>query len=212
MRTILFQSGRERPVRHFAKGRLIFRAGEPVNALFFIQEGRVKISAISEQGKEAILLLAGNGEFIGEEALIQNSTSYTTTATAITDCALVAVEVDELQRLLREYPRFTQLFLSFVLARNRQVQESLGDQLFDLSERRLAKILLSLAGLEASGRAKAAIPRFTQQTLAEMVGTTRPRISFFINRFKQLKLIEFKDRELYVNRALRDYLLQGGGL
>jgi CRP/FNR family cyclic AMP-dependent transcriptional regulator len=195
--------------RHFAKGRLIFRAGEPADKLFFVQQGRVKISAVSEQGKEAILVLPGPGDFVGEETIIQNHTSYITTATAITDCALIPVEVEELRRLLAGQPRFSELFLSFLLLRNKQLQESLADQLFDHSEKRLAKILLSLSGIEPGEIPKPVIPDITHQTLAEMVGTTRPRISFFLNRFKKLKLIEYKNRQLYIHSALRNYVLRG---
>ena len=206
---MLSQAGRSRAVRRLTKGQSIFRAGEPAHALFFIQQGKVKISVVSEQGKEAILILPGDGDFIGEDALIPNHTSYVTTATAITDCVLVPIEADELRRLLREHQRFSQVFVSFLVSRNRQLKESLADQLFDHSERRLAKILLSLAGLESEELNDAAVPRITHQTLAEMVGTTRPRISFFISRFRRLKLIAFRGRELYVTRALRDYVLRG---
>ena len=209
MRTILFQPGSRRPVRQFVKGRVVFRADESADALFFIQQGKIKISAVSDQGKEAILLLAGSGEFIGEEALIQNSTSYSTTATTITECTLTPVTVAELRSLLREHQHFSQLFLSFLLARNHQLQESLADQLFDHSEKRLAKILLSLSGIESDETSKAIIPKITHQTLAEMVGTTRPRISFFLNRFKVLKLIEYKNRQLFINSSLRNYVLRG---
>jgi CRP/FNR family transcriptional regulator, cyclic AMP receptor protein len=197
------------PPRHFAKGRLIFRAAEPADTLFFIQQGRVKISAVSEQGKEAILVLPGPGDFVGEETIIQNHTSYITTATAITDCALIPIEVGELRRLLRDQSRFAELFLSFLLLRNKQLQESLADQLFDHSEKRLAKILLSLSGIEPGEIPKPIIPDITHQTLAEMVGTTRPRISFFLNRFKKLKLIEYKNKQLYIHSSLRNYVLRG---
>ena len=206
---MLSQAGRSRAVRRFSKGQAIFQAGEPAHSLFFIQQGRIKISVISDQGKEAILVLPGNGDFIGEEALLSGKSSYLTTATAITDCALLPIEANELRRLLRENQRFSQVFMSFLLSKNRQLQESLADQLFDDSERRLAKILLSLAEAENDGSGKAALPRITHQTLAEMVGTTRPRISFFISRFRKLRLIEFKNRELYVTRSLRDHVFHG---
>ena len=204
---MLSPAGRPGLVRRFIKGQSIFRAGGPLHGLFFIQQGTVKISAVSEQGKEAILVLPGSGDFVGEESLLPDNGSYLTTATAVTDCLLVAIEADELRLLLREHQRFSQAFVSFLLSRNRQLQESLADQLFDYSERRLAKILLSLAGIKNDQIDKAALPRITHQTLAEMVGTTRPRVSFFMSRFRKLKLIEFKNRELYVTHALRDYVL-----
>ena len=195
-----------RAVRHFAKGRLVFRAGEPADVLFLVQHGRVKISAISAQGKEAILVLPRAGDFIGEEAIIHGNSTYITTATAITDSALTPIEVKEFRRLIQEQPGFSELFLSFLLSRNKQLQESLADQLFDQSEKRLAKILLSLSGVENDETSKAVVPQVTHQTLAEMVGTTRPRISFFLNRFKKLKLIEHKSRQLYVCSSLRNYI------
>ena len=204
---MLSQAGRSRAVRRFTKGQAIFQAGETAHSVFFIQQGRIKISAISDQGKEAILILSENGDFIGEDALLSDKSIYLTTATAITVCVLLPIEANELRRLLREEQRFSQAFMSFLLSRNRQLKESLADQLFDYSERRLAKILLSLAEVENDGSGKAALPRITHQTLAEMVGTTRPRISFFISRFRKLKLVEFKNRELYVTRSLRDYVL-----
>ena len=203
VQAMLSHAGHSRAVRRFTKGQPIFLAGEPADTLFFIRQGRIKISALSEHGKEAILLLSGDGDFIGEEALIPDRTSYVTTATAINDCVLLPILADDFRRLLREHQRFSQAFLSFLLSRNRQLMESLADQLFEHSERRLAKILLSLAGPN-----EALVPRTTHQTLAEMVGTTRPRISFFISRFKKLRLIEFKNRELYVTRSLRDYVLR----
>jgi len=204
---MLSQAGRSRAVRRFTKGQAIFQAGETAHSVFFIQQGRIKISAISDQGKEAILILSENGDFIGEDALLSDKSIYLTTATAITVCVLLPIEANELRRLLREEQRFSQAFMSFLLSRNRQLKESLADQLFDYSERRLAKILLSLAEVENDGSGKAALPRITHQTLAEMVGTTRPRISFFISRFRKLKLVEFKNRELYVTRSLRDYVM-----
>ena len=198
-----------RSVRRVGKGRLIFRAGEPADTIFFVCQGRVKIGAVSEQGKEAILVLLGAGDFIGEEVMINRHTSYITTAATITDCVLIPIEVRELRGLLRDQPLFLELFLSFLLSRNKQLQESLADQLFDHSEKRLAKILLSLSGIENDGISKAIIPQITHQSLAEMVGTTRPRISFFLNRFRVLKLIEYKNRQLYVRGSLRNYVLGG---
>jgi len=209
MRTLLPEGSRDSRVRRFAKGELIFREDEPADAMFYIQQGRVKISTVSAQGKEAILALAENGDFIGERALAPGHVSQVTTATAITDCVLLRIEVEKIWRLLRKEQDFLHLFVSFMLYRNSQLQESLVDQLFNQSEKRLAKVLLSLAGLKNKESAGAAVPRVTHQTLAEMVGTTRPRVSFFISRFRKLGLIEYKKKELYVNNTLLDFVSRG---
>ena len=164
---------------------------------------------VSDQGKEAILELAVSGDFIGERALARSYVSREITATAITDCVLLRMEVKEIWRRLRKEESFLHWFVSFLLYRNRQLQESLADQLFNQSEKRLAKILLSLAGLRNKETPGAVAPKLTHQTLAEIVGTTRPRISFFMNRFKKLGLIEYKRKELYVNNTLLDFVLHG---
>jgi CRP/FNR family transcriptional regulator, cyclic AMP receptor protein len=208
LRALLSEAGQEQALRHFAKGGLIFREGEPADAVFYVEQGRVKISTVSEQGKEAILVFATSGDFIGERALIRSDASHVTTATAITDCRLLRVRAEDIWRLLREKQDFSHLLVSFLLSRNNQLQESLADQLCDHSEKRLAKILLSLAGMEQGETLKAVLPRVTHQTLAEMVGTTRPRISFFMNRFKKQRFIEYKNRELLVNQALLTFVLR----
>ncbi|MGA2904012.1 MAG: Crp/Fnr family transcriptional regulator [Candidatus Korobacteraceae bacterium] len=209
MKALLSEAGAGKRVRRFAKGRVIFREGEPGDAVFYIQHGRVKLSMVSNEGKEAILELAGSGDFIGERALTRSYVSRGITATAITDCVLLRMEVKETWRRLRKEESFLHLFVSFLLYRNSQLQESLADQLFNQSEKRLAKILLSLAGLKSKETPGAVAPKLTHQTLAEMVGTTRPRISFFMNRFKKLRLIEYKRKELYVNNALLDFVVGG---
>jgi CRP/FNR family transcriptional regulator, cyclic AMP receptor protein len=208
LRELLSQAGGEKSVRHFARGRTIFRAGDRATTFFLIEQGRIKISAISKEGKEAILLLPGHGDFVGEEALLQEQSTYLNTATAIVDSSLILIRTSEGRRLLREHQRFSQAFLSFLLSENKQLQESLADQLFEDSEKRLAKILLSLAGVESEGQPGTYIPGITQQTFAEMVGTTRPRISFFMNRFRKRGFIEYRDRELYVNKSLWNYVHQ----
>lgn len=206
VRDLLLSSDRDRPLRRFAKGRVILRAGEPADTFFLIQQGRIKISAISANGKEAILLLPGHGDFLGEEALLQEHSTYANTATAITDASLLAVRTGEARRLLREHGHFSQVFVSYLLSKNKQLQESLADQLFEDSEKRLAKILLSLAEIETDKQAGSFVPKITHQTFAEMVGTTRPRISFFMNRFRKLGLIEPGNRELYVSPSLWRYV------
>jgi CRP-like cAMP-binding protein len=209
VRALLPEGRRDGRVRRFAKGRLIFREGEPADAMFYIQRGRVKISTVSAKGKEAILALAGNGDFIGERALAPSYILRATTATAITDCVLQRIEVEKFWHLLRKEQDFLRLFVSFLIYRNSQLQESLTDQLFNQSEKRLANVLLSLAGVKNKETSGGPVPRVTHQTLAEMVGTTRPRISLFMSRFKKLGLIAYKKRELCVNNALLDFVSRG---
>jgi len=150
--------------------------------------------------------LPGHGDFLGEEAILQGRSNYLNTATAIIDSSLVAIRTSEARRLLREHQRFSQVFVSFLLSKNKQLQESLADQLFEDSEKRLGKILLTLAGIESESALGSNIPGITHQTFAEMVGTTRPRISFFMNRFRKLGFIEYRNRELYVNGSLWSYV------
>jgi CRP/FNR family cyclic AMP-dependent transcriptional regulator len=209
VKAALSEVGIERPLRRFGQGRSIFREGEPADALFYLQQGRVKVTTVSNQGREAILALCGSGDFVGQRALTHESASHNTTATAITDCEVLRIQTEDIWRLLHESQDFAYTFISFLLDNNSQLQESLTDQLFDRSERRLAKVLLSLAGLESRETLKAVVPRVTQQTLAEMVGTTRPRISFFMSRFKKLGFIEYKSRELYVTSSLLDFVFRG---
>lgn len=206
VRDLLLPPNRDRPLRRFAKGRTVFRAGEPADTFFLVQHGRVKISAISATGEEAILLLPGHGDFLGEEGFLQEDPTYLNTATAITDSLLLPISTSEARRLLREHQRFSQVFLSFLLSKTRQLEESLADQLFEDSEKRLAKILLSLAGIEGGNPPASYVTGITHQTLAEMVGTTRPRISFFMNRFRRLGFIEYRNRELYVKESLWNYI------
>ena len=206
LRDLLSHTGREKSVRHFARGRTIFGAGDRATTFFFIQQGRIKISAISKEGKEAILLLPGHGDFLGEEALLADHSTYLNAATAMMDSFLVPIRTSEARRLLREDQNFSQVFMSFLLSRNKQLQESLADQLFEDSEMRLAKILLSLVGIERENQLGSHVSGITHETFAEMVGTTRPRISFFMNRFRKLGFIEYRNRELYVNESLWSYI------
>jgi len=205
---VLSGDGKGKALRRFQKGHTIFAEGEPADALYRILEGRVKISRVSSQGKEAILTLAGSGDFIGERALTHSYAPQLVAANALTDCRLLRLGVGEVWRLLREDRDFSSLLLSFVLHRNNTLQEALADQIFNHSEKRLARTLLLLSGLENIQGDSAHVPKITHQTLAEMVGTTRPRISSFMSRFKSLRLIEYKRGELYVKRSLVDFVLE----
>lgn len=196
----------DRLLQRFVKGQTIFRAGDPADTFFLVHQGRIKISAISARGKEAILLLPGYGDFLGEEALLHEVSSYATTATALTDCSLQAIRPSEARRLLREHHRFSHVFMSFLLSKNKQLQETLADQLFEDSEKRLAKILLSLAEIQSADQPGRFVPKITHETLAEMVGTTRPRVSFFMNRFRKLGFIEHRNKQLYVIPSLWHYV------
>ena len=202
---ILGRPGKGRAIFEFAKSQLIFTEGESADSVYYVQKGRVKISALSDDGREAVLGLAGNGDFVGELALVNGGFRESTTS-ALTECQLLRISLAEMRRLLCEEQAFSQFFTFAALMKNRQLQKALADQLFDHSEKRLARTLLSLAGMKDLVKMEIIVPRITHQILAEMVGTTRPRVSFFMNRFKQRRLIEYKGKELYVRRTLLEFV------
>jgi CRP-like cAMP-binding protein len=157
-------------------------------------------------GKEATLTLLHPGDFMGEESLVEGTDSRTATATAITGCTALRIEKAELSRVVHEEHTFSDLFLSFMLARSMRTQADLVDQLFNSSEKRLARILLLMADFDKPGRPDALIPKISQGTLAEMIGTTRSRVNFFMNRFRKLGLIEYNNR-IRVHKSLLNVIL-----
>jgi CRP/FNR family transcriptional regulator, cyclic AMP receptor protein len=189
-------------------GDTVFSQGDSADAIFFLQKGRVKIGVVSKQGKEAIVGILGVGEFVGEDCVASGCPLRLVTATAMTDCVLLRIEKKEMLRVLREDPSFSDVFVTFLLARNARAQEDLIDQLFNSSEKRLARILLLLAQFGKKGHPEIVIPNISQETLAEMVGTTRSRVSFFMNRFRKLGFIEY-DGAIKVNSSLLNVVLEG---
>jgi CRP/FNR family transcriptional regulator, cyclic AMP receptor protein len=183
-----------------------FTQGDPANAVFYLQKGSAKLTVISTAGKEATISLIPAGAFIGEEALAAATATRLSTATAITLCSALKIGVEEMLRVMHSEHEFSDMFLKFLLERNMRVQADLVDQLFNSSEKRLARILLLMAGFSSQDQAEALIPPISQETMAEMIGTTRSRVSFFMNRFRKLGFIDYKDR-IHVRRALLNVVL-----
>jgi CRP-like cAMP-binding protein len=187
-----------------------FSQGEPSNCVFYLRSGRVRLTVVSAAGKEATIGLLTSGDFLGEESIAGGPGLRTATATAITACSALRIECDEMLRVIHKEQRFADLFLKFLIARGIRTQADLIDHLFNNSEKRLARILLLMAEFGLPGKfgpPEFLIPRITQETLAEMVGTTRSRVSFFMNRFRKLGFIQYNGR-IRVNRTLMTVILQ----
>jgi len=176
-----------------AKG-VFFSQGNPADCVFYLQTGRAKLTVVSRAGKEATIALLSAGEFVGEESIAGAAGLRMATATAITACTALKIERVEMIRVMHEEHAFSDLFVKFLLARSMRTQADLVDQLFNSSEKRLARILLLMAEFGQSGNPETLIPQITQETLADMIGTTRSRVSFFMNRFRKLGFIEYNGR------------------
>jgi len=201
--------GVARTITQCPKDYKIFSQGDPAESVFFIQQGRVKLKVRSKQGKEAVIAILGAGDFLGEACLI-GQTFCLATATAIAPSSILRIEKNEMLRVLHEERTFSDLFIPYVLSRNVRAQEDLVDQLFNSSEQRLARLartLLLLANYRKEGTPpQTVVPEITQETLAGMVGTTRSRVNFFMNKFKKLGFIDYKDG-LRVHRSLLNIVL-----
>jgi len=202
----LGSAGPGRRIVHVKARLAFFSQGEHAEAIFYLQRGRARLTVVSTNGKEATITLLHPGDFLGEESLVPETGIRTATATAITGCTALRIEKAELFRVMHEEQTFSDLFLSFVLARSIRTQADLVDQLFNSSEKRLARILLLMAEFGKPGRAEALIPRISQEALAEMIGTTRSRVNFFMNRFRRLGLIEYNSR-IRVHKSLLNVIL-----
>lgn len=174
----------------FAKKGAIFQQGAAADAVFYLQMGKVKLTVVSKTGKEATIGILNERSFFGEGSLAGQAFRMCS-ATALTDCAVVRIEKDVMMQALRREHEFSDLFVAYLLARNIRYEEDLVDQLFNSSEKRLARVLLSLAHFGKEGVPETVVPKISQETLAEMVGTTRSRVSFFMNRFRELGFIEY---------------------
>jgi CRP/FNR family transcriptional regulator, cyclic AMP receptor protein len=197
--------GLARTITEFPKDYKIFSQGDPADAVFYIQKGRVKLKVISKQGKEAVIAILDAGDFLGEACLI-GQTICLVTATAIAPSFVLRIEKNEMLRVLHEEPKFSDFFLPYVLSRNVRTQEDLVDQLFNSSEQRLARTLLLLAHYGKEGAPETIVPEINQETLAGMVGTTRSRVNFFMNKFKKMGFIDYKEG-LRVHRSLLNIVL-----
>ncbi len=188
--SFLASVGIGRSTEKFQRGRAVFRQGDGADAVFYIQKGKVQITVVSEQGKEGVIAILEAGEFFGEGCLA-GQPLHMATASAMGESAIVRIEKEEMIRVLREQPAFSQLFMAFLLSRNVQIEADLVDQLFNSSEKRLARVLLLLAHFGKDGRMEPVIPQINQEILAARVGTTRSRINYFMNKFRKLGFIEY---------------------
>jgi CRP/FNR family transcriptional regulator, cyclic AMP receptor protein len=188
--TFLAKVGAGRTIVACQQQSPIFAQGDAADAVFYIQHGQVKLSVVSARGKEAVIALLEAQTFFGEGCLAGQPLRMAT-ATALTDCSLLRIEKPAMLRVLHTEPAFSALFVSYLLSRNIRIEEDLIDQLFNSSEKRLARVLLLLAHFGKEGKEELVIPRVSQETLAEMIGTTRSRVSFFLNKFRKLGFIDY---------------------
>ena len=194
-----------RTISKHRKSEIIFSQGEDANAVFYIKKGKVKVTVVSRQGKEAVVAILGTDEFVGEGCLI-GQPKRLATASAMSECVTMRVDKTEIQRLLQDEPTFSQMFVSHILARVSRVEEDLVDQLFNSTEKRLARLLLLLANFGKEGRPEPLMAKITQETLAEMIGTTRSRVSHFMNKFREAGFIDYNGH-LEVHSSLLSVVL-----
>jgi CRP/FNR family cyclic AMP-dependent transcriptional regulator len=203
----LSKAGLRRRIVHLKPKQIFFSQGSSADSVFYLQKGSAKLTVIAKTGKEATITLLNAGDFIGEEAVAAVVGLHMATASAITACTALKVERQEMIRVIRDERAFSAIFMAFLLARSMRTQADLVDQLFNSSEKRLARILLLMAESGNGGETQMLIPYITQQTLAEMIGTTRSRVSFFMNRFRKMGFLDYNGR-IRVNRSLLNVILQ----
>ncbi|HEX5425117.1 MAG TPA: Crp/Fnr family transcriptional regulator [Candidatus Acidoferrales bacterium] len=189
----------------YRKARKVYSQGDQADTVFYIQDGKVKVCVVSEQGKEAVVALHGPGDFFGEGCLNGHSVR-TTTVVTMTECVIMRFEKAAIMRVLHEEPKFSEMFMSYLLSRNSRIEEDLVDQLFNSSEKRLARVLLLMANFGKEGRPEPVIGKISQETLAEMVGTTRSRVSMFMNKFRKLGFVKYNGN-LEVHNSLLNVVL-----
>ena len=189
-KSFLAKVGEGRSIGKYRKDRIVFAQGDPADSVFYIQKGRVKVTVISEQGKEAVVAVLGPDEFCGEGCLAGQPRRIAT-AKAMTECEIMRLERSAIVLAIHEEPAFSEMFIAHLLARTIRVEEDLVDQLFNSSEKRLARALLLLANFGKEGRPEPIIAKVSQETLAEMIGTTRSRVSHFMNKFRKLGFINY---------------------
>jgi CRP/FNR family cyclic AMP-dependent transcriptional regulator len=189
-KVFLSRVGEGRTIAEYGRNKRVFLQGDPADAIFYIQKGKVKLAVVSEHGKEAVIAILGAGAFFGEGCLA-GQVRRMATATTVSSCSLVRLNKAAMVRVLHEERAFSELFVSYLLSRNIRIEEDLVDHLFNSSEKRLARLLLLLAQFGKEGKLEPIVPKISQETLAEMIGTTRSRVSFFMNRFRKLGFIEY---------------------
>jgi CRP/FNR family cyclic AMP-dependent transcriptional regulator len=186
----LGKAGRGRTITTYRKNKIIFSQGDRANAVYFIQKGRVKLGVVSSVGREAVIAILGRGDFLGEECLA-GGPLHLSAASALSECSVLRIEKPVIMALLREEPAFSEMFVAYLLSRTIRIEADLVDQLFNSSEKRLARVLLLLANFGKEREPDTVIARISQETLANMIGTTRSRVSFFMNKFRKLGLINY---------------------
>ena len=202
----LATAGLGRAIVELKPQQAFFCQGDQADSVFYLQRGRVRVTVVSQQGKEATITLLSTGDFVGEESLAAITGLRLSTATAINSCTALEISRNEMIRVMHDEPTFADLFLKFLLAHSMRTQADLVDQLFNSSEKRLARILLLMAEFGKPGEKETFIPPITQETLAEMIGTTRSRVSFFMNRFRKLGFISYNGR-IQVHKSLLNVIL-----
>ena len=202
----LANAGLGRRIVRLAPKMAFFSQGDPADSVFYLQRGSAKVTVVSKAGKEATITLLSEGDFVGEEALAAVTGLRLATATAVTACTALKIGREEMVRVMHEEHTFSDLFLKFLLEHSMRIQADLVDQLFNSSEKRLARILLLMAEFGREGEPEPFIPKISQETLAEMIGTTRSRVSFFMNRFRKLGFIEYNG-SIRVHKSLLNVIL-----
>src|SRR6476659_6908332 len=202
---VLSKVGKGKTTLPTPKKHMIFSQGDAAEAVFYIQTGKVKLTVVSQQGKEAVIAILERGAFFGESCLAGQSVR-TATATAVEDCSLLRIDKEAMLLVLHQEPTFAELFMAYLLAHTIRIEEDLVDQLFNSSEKRLARVLLLLAHFGKEGKPETVIAKISQETLAEMIGTTRSRVSFFMNKFRKLGFIDYNGG-IHVHSSLLNVVL-----
>ena len=205
-RAFINRTGPGRATEKYEKNRKIFSQGDVADTVFFIQSGKVKVTVLSEHGKEAVVGIFAEGQFFGEAGL-EGAAIRTTTGHAMEDCLITSITKQAMLAALASEPKFATFFIAYLLSRNSRIEDDLIDQLFNSSERRLARLLLLLANFGEDGGARPIAINLSQETLAEMIGTTRSRVSFFMNQFRKKGYIDYNGK-IEVNRSLLDAVLR----
>jgi CRP-like cAMP-binding protein len=203
--SFLAKAGHGHSLSEYATGTTVFSQGDPADDLFFISKGSIKIAVVSRRGKEAVVGILPAGRFFGE-AVLTGQQIRVATASAVEESSIARISKATMIRTLHEEPAFSEFFIGHLLSRNQRIEEDLVDQLFNSSEKRLARVLLLLANFGKEGKPETVIPNITQETLAEMVGTTRSRVSFFMNKFRKLGFIEYNGK-LKIHSSLLNVVL-----
>jgi CRP/FNR family transcriptional regulator, cyclic AMP receptor protein len=204
-KSFLAKVGEGKAIAKYRQDQIVFSQGEIADAVFYIQRGKIKLTVVSEQGKEAVVAILGPGHFFGEGCLNGHPLRIATT-TAMEECVITRLDKAVMVATIHKEPGFSELFMAYLLDRNSRIEEDLIDQLFNSSEKRLARLLLLLANFGKEGRPQPIAGRISQETLAEMIGTTRSRVSFFMNKFRRLGFIEYNG-EIEVHNSLLNVVL-----